>query len=90
MLKCLELRNPKSCLNKADTDEPIFVLRAKDLCAPQTLRLWATMADGIHEGEKIAEALACAEQMQRWRDANFPPAPAAAGSPAGLISPSNC
>lgn len=73
MLKALELRTPTSCLNKADADEPIFVLRAKDLVAPQALRLWAHMADGIHEGDKIAEALKCATAMENWRTARFDP-----------------
>lgn len=67
MLKKHELATPTSCLNKAAPDEPLFVLRAKDGHAPQTLRHWATMSDGTHEPEKIAEALACADAMEKWR-----------------------
>lgn len=77
MLKAEELRNPNSCLNKAEADEPIFVLRAKDLCAAQTVRLWATMAGGAtgcHEKAKIEEALALADQMVSWRARRFPEA----------------
>lgn len=64
MLKCIELRDPKSCLNKAESSEVVFVLRAKDPLAAQTIRLWAAMADGVHEGWKIAEALRCAKSME--------------------------
>ncbi len=52
MIKNQELLNQKSCLNKAAPDEPIFVLRAKDKLAPQTLRHWVAIAFGVHEPEK--------------------------------------
>lgn len=67
MLKRLELLTPTSCLNKAAADEPVFVLRAKDVLAAQTVRLWATMAQDKHEGSKIAEALSLANEMEAWR-----------------------
>lgn len=73
MLKADELRSPASCLNKATSDEPVFVLRAKDPLAAQTVRLWAAMADGgTHEPEKGREALHLAEQMDAWREAREP------------------
>lgn len=71
MLKKLELAKTFSCLSKAKPDEPIFVIRAKDELASQTLRLWAAMAEGIHEPEKISEALQCAEDMDKWRKDNI-------------------
>lgn len=71
MLKKLELAKTFSCLNKAKPDEPIFVIRAKDELASQTLRLWAAMADGLHEPEKISEALQCADEMDKWRSENI-------------------
>jgi hypothetical protein len=71
MNKADNLRLPNSCLNRAAADEPVFVLRAKDLLAPQTLRHWATMADGNHEPEKIAQALREADEMEQWRAARF-------------------
>lgn len=80
MLKRLELRNPQSCLSKADPDELVFVLRAKDPIAPQTLRLWAAMAHGIHSAEKIAEALSCADEMEKWRMTQYPE-PSQTGQP---------
>jgi hypothetical protein len=67
MKKCDEMREPKSCLNKATSNEPIFVLRGKDPVGAATVRHWATMADGIHESEKIEEALRLANQMDKWR-----------------------
>jgi hypothetical protein len=72
MIKNLELLQPGSCLNKAAPDEPIFVLRAKDTLAPQTIRHWATMAFGIHEKEKIADAELLASAMEDWYKQNFP------------------
>lgn len=66
MMKRDELCTNTSCFNKAASDEPIFVLRGKDPLAAQTVRLWATMAEGKHEAEKIAEALRLAELMDEW------------------------
>ncbi len=78
MKKRDELTSPTSCLNKAKADEPIFVLRGKDALGPQAVRHWATMAEGVHEPAKIEEALALAEQMERWRSDFLNPPPAVA------------
>jgi len=43
MLKRDELTNPNSCINKAEDDEPVFVLRANDELAAETVEVWATM-----------------------------------------------
>jgi hypothetical protein len=68
MRKDQELSDPRSCLNKAEAEEPIFVLRAKDPTAPYAVRQWAECAvrDGSHEREKIDAAFAWANEMQRW------------------------
>jgi len=66
MLKRAELATQTSCLNKADPEEPIFVLRANDPLAAQAVRLWAAMAHNVHEPEKVAEALRVAQYMQDW------------------------
>lgn len=71
MRKAEELRSERSCLNKAAPNEPIFVLRGKDPLAAITVRHWATMSEGVHEPEKLAEARALADLMDRWR--NPPP-----------------
>ncbi len=71
--KAQALLNRSSCLNKAADDEPIFILRAKDPIAAQTVRLWASMAaDGAHSPEKVKQALDVAETMDRWHTNNVP------------------
>jgi PRTRC genetic system protein C len=70
--KQAELMSPVSCLNKAESSEPLFVLRAHDPIAAQTVRHWATMAEGTHESGKIAEARALANEMERWHTHNVP------------------
>lgn len=75
MLKKFELSSPTSCLNKSASDEPIFVLRAKDPYAPQAIRHWAAMAEGHHEPSKIQEALGLANAMDKYREANYPTPP---------------
>lgn len=56
------------CYEKADPDEPIFVLRAKDPRASELVREWADFAhsDGV-DPNKVAEAEACADAMDEWR-----------------------
>ena len=76
------LRSPTSCLNKAGPFEPIFVIRAKDPLAAQTVRLWAQMAINQHEPEKVDEAMHLADQMEKWRDANVPTMPSVESMPA--------
>ena len=102
MLKTLELARRDSCLNKAAHDEPVFVLRAKDPHAAQTVRLWAAMSHGAHCGEKIDEAIALADEIDAWRVAHqlaaqpfpspfpspfYPPAAPPFPSPAAPIHP---
>lgn len=71
------ITNMSSCLNKAHEDEPIFVLRANDPLAAQTVESWAEWYRAVHEGagsltparrEKYAEAWKVAEAMRTWRD----------------------
>ena len=72
------------CHGKAYDDEPTFTLRAKDPIAAELVRLWArhrnyhffctpTPLEGTaaeREKAKHAEALECADAMERWRRAN--------------------
>lgn len=74
MEKKFELLRESSCLNKAASDEPLFVLRAKDPAAPQAIRLWVEMSRGQQPDEKLAEALDLAERMREWRNKNTPEA----------------
>lgn len=67
MKKHDEFENPGSCLNKAQDDEPIFVLRANDPLAPMVVRLWADAAHvmGISK-VKVHEAQMLSLQMEEW------------------------
>lgn len=74
MRKIQEIENPESCLNRAEDDEPLFVIRAKDKVSASVVRSWAEWASlsGAHEPEKIQEARAIAEDMENWRRENYP------------------
>jgi hypothetical protein len=56
------------CHEKAEPDEPMFTLLARDEKAPHLVRLWAELREGM-EGlsEKVLEARACADAMEAWR-----------------------
>lgn len=60
---------PPDRYQKAADNEPLFVLFGRDRHAPLLLRIWALLRR--REGEDpavIAEALACAQAMDEWRD----------------------
>lgn len=77
MKKRDELANPNSCINRAEDDEPVFVLRAHDPAAPEIVREWADAYASRKEdkqGEmteqqraKYREALDLAKQMEAWQ-----------------------
>lgn len=69
MIKKDELAHPTSCLNKAADDEPVFVLRAKDVLAPTVVACWAALAmrEGVHEQARIEEAMDLSKAMREWR-----------------------
>lgn len=50
------------CYEKAEPDEPMFVLLARDPLAPDLVRKWAI--DSKADDLKFAEALACADAME--------------------------
>lgn len=54
-------------LQKVGEDEPIFVLRAKDILAPSVINFWCDLAQeaGVPE-EKIDEAQRCEDAMRAW------------------------
>jgi hypothetical protein len=65
-----------ACYDKADPDEPLFVLRAQDRLAPVLVRLWADLAaqHGCPE-PKVMGARVAAMKMEDWatkRGAKFP------------------
>lgn len=66
--------NPNDCYAKAEPDEPMFVLLARDPLAPYLVRKWADGAMGLGTagGEKGLEARECADAMDEWRRKNRP------------------
>ena len=70
------------CLQKVSNEEPIFVLRAQDMLAPGLVRDWALLArargmkpDGtvsLALEVKLQEALALADQMEKWPRRKYP------------------
>jgi len=74
MIKIREQTDPTSCLNKAERDEPVFVLLARDPQAAALVRKWAddreresALAGKPERPEKLAEARALADLMDAWR-----------------------
>lgn len=71
-LKMHEQTQPDSCLAKADQDEMIFVLRAKDPAAPAAIRHWIAkrleLGKDAPDSPKIQEAFECAAEMDRQRE----------------------
>lgn len=63
------------CYTKAEPDEPMFILLARDPQAPDLVRQWARdrhfSAQG-EEGQQVNEALLCAGAMDVWRAKNRP------------------
>lgn len=74
MKKIDELDNKQSCLNRAHEQEIVFVLLARDQCAPTTIRYWcaARMNAGKNKATdaEIQQAYAQADAMEQQR-ANF-------------------
>lgn len=67
------------CYEKAEADEPMFILLARDPLAASIVRLWCDMycmsKTGRPDAEqltpeqqaKVTEAWECASEMDRWR-----------------------
>jgi hypothetical protein len=56
------------CFARAGEDEPLFVLRAQDRCAPATVRDWAGRAFNLGASEeKVREAMDLALLMEQWQ-----------------------
>jgi hypothetical protein len=65
-------KNNCPTLAKVSSDEPIFVLRAQDKTAPATIRRWVALNIETAPARKLAEALECAEVMERWPNRKMP------------------
>jgi hypothetical protein len=70
-IKTEELKS--GCISKAADNEPLFVLRAQDMLAPELVREWAVRA-AEHECSvaKVNEAFALADKMEAWPNRKFP------------------
>lgn len=68
------------CLGKAEPDEPVFILLARDASAPAAVLAWAIgRLEAVRDGRRpkadlpqIGEALRLIVQMIRWRLAHPP------------------
>ena len=71
MLKTHEIRDPKSCLNKAKDSEMLFVLIGRDVAAPAAIRAWIQerirLGKNVSDDPQIREAEACAQMMEEQR-----------------------
>lgn len=55
------------CYEKAEPDEPMFVLLGRDKHAPTLVWLWAVLRNlEGGDGEKVTEAQECAVAMIQW------------------------
>ena len=62
-----------ACLDKAEADEPLFTLLARDASAPFLVEMWADMRE-MRDGptDQVEEARECARKMRLWRKRNRP------------------
>lgn len=71
MIKHEEISNPDSCLNRAAEDEPVFVLKATDICAPYAILFWIlsriTAGRNLEDDEQLKQAQALAADMIKYR-----------------------
>jgi len=66
----ISTKHTSQCLRKAGDNEPIFVLRAVDPMAPQTIVSWVSASICNQPWEKLIRAVAVAKEMQDWRKDN--------------------
>jgi len=71
MRKHSELCQPSSCLNRAKTDELIFVILGRDIAAQRAIAAWVEARVDLGKNKpndiQIVEALECAAAMERER-----------------------
>lgn len=76
MIKRDELKDPESCLNRAQMNEYMFVLLGRDEAAPATIRAWVRERVRLGKNEwtdpQISEALVCAERMEAGKPYHAP------------------
>ena len=58
-------------LGRAALDEPVFILRARDMLAPKAVVRWAHLAEQAESPQnKVRGALQVAKQMADWQANN--------------------
>jgi len=63
----------EGCLGRAEDDEPVFVLRARDMLAPEIIHEWVDRAEKAGcSAAKVAEARELANKMVHWPGRKFP------------------
>lgn len=73
-MPCLYKAHVIEWLEKVKDDEPLFVMRAQDLAAPDAVELWAQTAEGLGAPEnKVAHARLHADAMRAWGGAKKVP-----------------
>ena len=70
MIKKLELSDPQSYINRAEPDEPTFVLLGRDSAAPATIEKWVAyrIAQGKNElgDPQVTDAMNIARAMTQY------------------------
>lgn len=68
MKKAQEVIDQNSCFNRASPHEYLFVLLGRDICAPDTIRFWATERMRLGKNKlsdpQIAEAFETARRIE--------------------------
>ena len=65
--------NKQGPLGKAHPLEPVFVLRAQDALAAETVERWAIQARAMGvNNDKVQEAMALADEMRQWHTRKIP------------------
>lgn len=72
MRKRDELSDPKSCLNKANDSERLFVLLERDAAAPETIRFWIQKRIELGKNTPGDEQLVEAEVLAAVMEARLP------------------
>ena len=67
----MSTKHTSQCLKKAGDNEPIFVIRAKDITGPATIRRWVADNGNIQPIEKLKQALELANEMEEWQALNY-------------------
>jgi hypothetical protein len=56
-------------LRAFDEGEPLFVIRARDVLAPTTIRVWVALAREAYVSEqKVAAALVRCQEIEAWQE----------------------